>query len=64
MNTARIIDQVRTSRASRQIVDKALLGIEEAPDEPRRSQLLLEALTHQSKAIAALEQALMAVAEL
>jgi hypothetical protein len=45
------------------MADKVLLGVDEAADEPQRSQRLLEALTLQSKAIAALEQALMAVAE-
>jgi hypothetical protein len=57
------VDQVRTSRTNRQAAEKLLLGLEEAADESKRNQLLLQALTLQSRAIAALEQGLMAVAE-
>ena len=63
MNITRIVDQVRTSRGNRQEAEKALLEVEEATDEPQRSRLLLQALTFQNQAIAALEQALLATGD-
>lgn len=63
MNTARIVDQVRTSRSSRQTADRALLGAEDTADEEQRNKLLLDALTQLSRAVAAIEQALMAAVD-
>ena len=64
MNTARIVDQVRTSRGNRQQAEKAMTGIEEAADESQRNRMLLQAVMHQNQAIAALEQALLAIGEI
>jgi hypothetical protein len=64
MNTARIVDQVRTSRGKRQQAEKALTSIEETTDESKRSRTLLQAVMLQNEAIAALEQALLATAEI
>ena len=63
MNITRIVDQVRTSRGNRQEAEKTLLEVEETTDEPQRSRLLLQALTFQNQAIAALEQALLATGD-
>ena len=64
MNTARIVDQVRTSRSNRQQAAEALAGAERAADDSERSRLVLAAVKLQNEAIAVLEQALLATVEI
>lgn len=63
MNTARLVDQVRTSRGLRQQAEKALMSVREASDDAQKNRLLLAVVTLQNQAIAALEQAMMSAAE-